>query len=260
MRLLGNSLLEIAHQKCGIIKPHVPIVVGHINEQEVIDVINCEAYEKKAPIILSDETYNQLPLNERIPYRNFHNWNIEPLYYNLQTVSCALHVLRKKWAINLSPQELRDVVEYFAQTTGFYGRWQICSESPTVIADVADNPQALQLNFEQLQKIYKTERYQRLVLILGITGKEKLSVQDFIPRNALYIITESKGFLTPLQIAEGLGVQGYISTDVNDAMNYYYSIARADDLVYIGGSIHIVHDALLFLGIYPNNRNKTTCI
>ena len=246
-RLLGNTLLEIAHQKCGIIKSHIPIVVGHIDESEVMDLIKCEACDKQSPLIFADVAYNQLPKEEQIPYGESSNERANYQLYNVQTISCALHVLRKKWEINLSLQDIHDAIDHFTQTTGLYGRWQICNENPTIIADVADNPQALQLNFAQLEQIHKTKKYQRLVLILGVTGKEKLSIRDFLPRNALYIITESKGFLTPQQIADGLGIDGYIATDVNDAMNYYFSITRADDLVYVGGSVHIVHDALSFM-------------
>lgn len=253
-RLFGNSLLEITHQKCGIIKPHAPVVVGHIIEQDVIDYICQEASKKQAPVILSDEMYSLLPIDERVSCTNDKNREANYQHFNIQTVCCALHELRKKMVISLSSQEMQDAVNHFTQTTGLYGRWQICNTNPIMIADVADNPQAVQLNFAQLEKIYDAKKHRRLVLIFGITSKEKLSIRDFLPRNAIYIITESKGFLTPQQIADVLGVDGYVSTDVNDAMKYYFSIAKSDDLVYIGGSIHIVHDALIYLRSRNSNN------
>lgn len=246
-RLLGRTLVDIAREKCGIIKHNSPVIVGHVEEEDVCLLIEQEAIQKHARCMFSDVIFPQLSSDEQISINGRTIDVCDYQQYNLQTVSCALKELRCKWKINLTSQEIHYAIEKVSEITKLKGRWQICTKNPMIIADVADNPQAMKLNFIQLERLYQTGKYKRLIMILGITSKDKLGIKAYLPHNALYIITESHGFLSPVRIAEGLGVHGYISKNVIEAMNYYYSILDKDDLVYIGGSSHIVHDALLFL-------------
>ena len=105
----------------------------------------------------------------------------------------------------------------------------------------------MHLNFEQLEHIYQTGQYSRLVLIFGIMGNDYVGIKKFLPRNAYYIITESRGYLSSREIAEVLNVNGYIATNVSDAIQHYKTIQQEKDLVYIGGSPLIVKEALIML-------------
>lgn len=52
--ILGNTLTEIAFEKCGIIKKDSPVVTGSGQAAEVLEVISSSAAEKNAPLILVD--------------------------------------------------------------------------------------------------------------------------------------------------------------------------------------------------------------
>jgi dihydrofolate synthase/folylpolyglutamate synthase len=47
--ILGNSYTEIAHEKAGIIKPGIPVVVGQMVPEAMAEIVK-EAVEKKSPI------------------------------------------------------------------------------------------------------------------------------------------------------------------------------------------------------------------
>lgn len=244
--LLGETLPEITRHKCGIIKQHVPIVVGHIDNIEVEQIIRNEAINKQSPLFFADEMYFKLKKDEQIIY-NETDFIGDYQIYNLQTVSCALNILKKTLNINITTLDLSMAIENAMQTTGLYGRWQIVKNHPKIIVDVADNPMGLKLNFLQLEKIFQSQEYNRLVLIITITSEKKLTIKDYLPKNAIYIITESRGHLTPQQIANKLGIKGYVANSVKDAIKYYISISNYKDLVYIGGSNYVVEEALNIL-------------
>jgi dihydrofolate synthase/folylpolyglutamate synthase len=52
--LLGSTLVEIAREKAGIIKPGVPVIAGP-NPVEVLDVVRAAATSRRAPLVLADE-------------------------------------------------------------------------------------------------------------------------------------------------------------------------------------------------------------
>ena len=244
INLLGNTLTEIAYQKSGIIKENVPVLLGHIDDIEVQKIIRKESVNKQSKLFLVDEFYNKLNNEEQILCEETGDVIGDYQKYNLQTVSCALKILKKTWKISLSFQDMLLTIQNAMQVTGLYGRWQIVNESPKIIMDVADNPMGLRVNFLQLERILSLYHYEKLVLIITITSEKKLSIKNYLPKHATYIITESRGYLTPKQIAEGLGVEGYLATSVQDAINYYKKISSDKDLVYVGGSHYVVEEAL----------------
>lgn len=247
--VLGNTLKQIAVQKCGIIKSQCPVLVGHINEQEVITTIHSYAQDLQSPCYFVDDWYNSLGNEERIEYDANADMAGEYQKFNLQTVSCALHILKELIDINLPFKEMQDAIKSTAHYTGLYGRWEIISTFPTIIADVASNIMGMHLNFEQLEHIYQTGQYSRLVLIFGIMGNDYVGIKKFLPRNAYYIIAESRGYLSSREIAEALNINGYIATNVSDAIQHYKTIQQEKDLVYIGGSPLIVKEALIMSGM-----------
>ncbi len=247
VRLLGDTLKEIAIQKAGIIKAHVPVIVGHVEDDEVRETISEIASGKQSEVFFADDAYPFLPTEDKLLLEESSDMTGQYQEYNLQTVSSALHEIRKHRKIPLSLQEQQDAVRQTAQLTGLYGRWQVICKNPTIIADAASNIMGMALNFKQLSALMASKRFGRLVMIFGITSKDYADIKQYLPQNAFYIITESHCFLTPREIAEILSVQGYVSTDVRDAIRYYKSISLQDDLVYIGGSTLIVRDALSIL-------------
>ena len=117
-----------------------------------------------------------------------------------------------------------------------------------MIVDICSNPFGLKINIEQLINMFTSGKYKRLVFILGLTSLKKISIKDYLPVNAWYIYTESKSFISAKDLAKEIDIQGDITTSVTEAISLYLGNSKPEDLVYIGGSIHVVAEALAIFG------------
>lgn len=57
VEVLGSTITEVAHEKAGIIKPGVPVVVCHQKEQAALDVFRKAAKEKQAGVVYFLQEY-----------------------------------------------------------------------------------------------------------------------------------------------------------------------------------------------------------
>ena len=55
MQFLGDTLEKIAGEKAGIIKPHIPVVIGEAGTSEVKSVFLQKAFQEEAPIFFAEE-------------------------------------------------------------------------------------------------------------------------------------------------------------------------------------------------------------
>ena len=125
--LLGDSVEKIAYEKAGIVKTHVPLVVGEY-DPESFPVLEKKAREAEAPLFRAFEQPDEPCLIEG-----------NTLYQqkNLKTVLSALDVLRKTTPVfsSLLTQEIiAGGLEHFETMTGLHGRWERLGEHPAVIA------------------------------------------------------------------------------------------------------------------------------
>ncbi|MBQ9863992.1 MAG: hypothetical protein IJM33_01480 [Bacteroidales bacterium] len=63
-QFLGDTLPKIASEKAGIIKPHVPVVIGETHP-ETKPVFEQRAAELQAPIYFADDNYRIIPIAEQ---------------------------------------------------------------------------------------------------------------------------------------------------------------------------------------------------
>lgn len=76
---------------------------------------------------------------------------------------------------------------------------------------------------------------------------KKISIKNFLPTDAWYIYTESRSFISAQELAEEIGIKGDVTNSVAQAISLYIKKSKSNDLVYIGGSIHVVAEALEIL-------------
>ncbi len=167
MQILGDTIPKIAHEKCGILRDHVPCVVYPDNE-EAYETIRNECQSHQAPCILPDLKELQMiksTLNREIfAYKNVnHELALlgEHQIYNSLTAIEAVNILRGKYDLNyVNIQNGLRAVEW-------KGRFEILRQNPYVIRDGAHNPDAaLQLR-NQLIKHFTNHR---ILYIIGVLG------------------------------------------------------------------------------------------
>lgn len=244
--LFGNDVKNIVLEKCGIMKKGSPMVVGHVSD-DVKSIISQEAASKHCEIFFSDDFYQNIPDNIKIKHDDTFDLKGNYQIWNVKTALCVLYLLTK-FHSTLFTSFRPDIISYAlhntAKITKLRGRWEVIHEFPTIIVDICSNPFGLKINIEQLINMFTSGKYKRLVFILGLTSLKKISIKDYLPVNAWYIYTESKSFISAKDLAKEIDIQGDIATSVTEAISLYLGNSKPEDLVYIGGSIHVVAEAL----------------
>lgn len=142
VNILGNTLGEIAFEKCGIIKNGSPVITGVEQSEEVLEVIKTQAENKESPLILSCSDSIFTVMGESIegtavkceageftvPFSGRHQLN------NMALVVSAVKVLRDK-GVDISDKALCEGIS----SARIPARTEIMSHSPLVILDGSHN-------------------------------------------------------------------------------------------------------------------------
>ena len=275
-QFLGDTLTKIAAEKAGIIKPHVPVVIGETHP-ETRPVFEKKAVEQQAPIYFADDHYRIIPIAEKpspvegltFPMLDFkvetsnsqfpipigsrpilnsqfsilNSQFSSPLtgsyqLKNLATLFQALELLPSV-GYAVKEQHIRDGIARVVQDTGLHGRWEKVDEHPLTICETAHNGDGVRAMLQKLSEI----PYHHLHLIYGcVNDKDFRSILRMLPheRTTYYYSQPSVPRALPVEqltaAATELGMRGESFPQVADAITAARS--QADPL----------HDLVLVTG------------
>ena len=254
---LGNTLAQIATEKAGIMKPHVPCVIGESHpETTPIFIESARACE-----ILGEglETTNcRIWLADQCGYMRKRRLNEAPICQlkgdyqdnNLQTAFVALQVLRNVCDVKVSREALAEGFAKVCDLTGLRGRWEILAQQPLTICDTGHNSHGIRYVAEQL----KGERQKAkgtLRIVLGMVNDKDIDdVLALLPENAIYYFTQPK---TQRAMAaqelltrwEQMGRSHAVAIkNALEAVSTAQKDATAEDIIFIGGSNYLVGEVL----------------
>lgn len=233
MQFLGDSLAAIAEEKAGIIKPYTPVVVG-LTQGETQAVFKDKARQLKAEIVFADQM-------DSTAYES----DLKGAYQrqNLQTAVVGLHHLK---GFEPVPEKLEKGLMNVVGNTGIQGRWQVLSDSPKIVADVAHNKEGLQYTLPQIE----THSYDQLHLVLGfVKDKAVDEILRLFPHEAQYYLSAPQiPRAMPIddleRIAKDLNLHYQIFPTVEAAFLSAKEQANTDDFIYVGGSTFVVAEIL----------------
>lgn len=231
--ILGDTIEEIASEKAGIIKPHIPIISGDENET-VKSIIKNKADKENAPFIDASLIKAQLKSDLKGNYQE----------KNIRVVLVLIEELRKL-NFNISHQNIENGLLHVHKNTGFIGRWFEFSQNPFTICDTAHNLAGLEHVFAQLNAI---DRHKHI--ILGFVNDKKIDeVMKVLPGNArFYFSKPSVQRGRPPQEYEHLLQEAKISYKIFSSVQEAYIAAkencRNEDMIFIGGSNFVVGEFL----------------
>jgi folylpolyglutamate synthase/dihydrofolate synthase len=254
MKLLGNTLPEIAAEKAGIIKPYTPVVIGEIGNTEVAGVFIDKATSEEAPVIFAE-----IYMNNFVSERKEAGWLFHANGYpdvtgelkglaqdkNARTVLTAVEVLLET-GYKIPKEAVYQGFAHVVALTGLMGRWQVIQPTPKIVCDIAHNAHGIRYVTEQLQ----TEEFNRLHIVFGIANDKDIdAVLALMPENAAYYFTKASTDRaldenTLAQKAEAHGLKGNSFGSVAEAVGAAKENADKNDFIFIGGSSFIVADAL----------------
>jgi dihydrofolate synthase/folylpolyglutamate synthase len=256
--LLGKTVQEIAAEKAGIIKEHVPVIIGEFKES-TNHIFVQKAKEAGSDISFASENANVVLVNETPAiqsldvtiddveeYKNL-ELDLTGIYQtkNIPGVLMAVWLMQKQgWKI--SNKHVYDALKYVKTMTGLSGRWQILKDKPLTICDVAHNEAGILEIVRQLSKM----SFQHLHFVIGMVNDKDVSgVLGLLPKDATYYFCKAK-IPRALEadelrsIAKQIGLKGDSYISVADALTSAQKVAGVNDVVFVGGSTFVVAEVL----------------
>lgn len=254
VNILGNTLEAIAFQKAGIIKKNVPVVIGEYLP-ETKPVFEAKAKQENASIVFASDLFeieNAQQLNLlHCTVKDTGNFKSSDFdldltgAYQLKNLKTVLASVKKltELGYKISDEPVKIALSQVKQLTGMRGRWDILQTNPTVIQDVAHNPDGIKQVLEQLKNTYPAAQ---LHFVLGfVKDKDVAYVLELFPQNARYYFTNAHipralpaAELESMALEKGL--TGNCFDNVNDAIASAKANALNNDVVMICGSFFII--------------------
>ncbi len=256
-QFLGKTLVEIAHEKAGIIKSGVPCVVGEA-EGEIKEVFEEKASEEGTTILFA-ETLR--PLQKCVhsteggfdcesPICGLFHCQLGGDYQtkNINTVLTTLIEMRRI-GIEIDDEAIRKGMADVSGLTGLAGRWMKVGDSPLMICDTGHNEAGLRYTMSQLDTSAKASGGKKHMVIGFVADKAIDDIIGLLPKDATYYLTQA-AIPRALPVADlkvkfqEHGIEGKTFNTPKEAVEEAKRNASSEDIIYIGGSTFIVADFL----------------
>ncbi len=231
---LGDTLEKIAYEKAGIIKPGIPVIVGH-TAPETLAVIEEIARKNASELITPSVDISAYETDLKGPYQK----------YNLEVVLEAVNHLRYL-GFAISENNLKTGLKNVRENTGFKGRWDIISQDPLIIFDTAHNPRAIQIVMGEIKKLQAKNKH---FVLSFVKDKDISEMISHMPEDAFYYISQAQipRAFPKEKLAEILKIFK-LNFQVFDTLAQAYEAAKKkadkEDLIFVGGSTFTVAELI----------------
>lgn len=235
-QLLGNTLTAIAHEKAGIVKKNIPVVIGeYLKETKKIFIEKAEEFHSEIYFAsdLVNGTYSSDLLGD---YQK----------KNIKTVRQTIQILNDKYNYSIAEDDIRNGFLNVIKNTGLKGRWQILSQSPYTVCDTAHNFDGIKIVMNQIQK----HKFDTLHIVLGFVNDKNIdTILEILPKKAKYyfcrpnIFRGLDGQILQLKAAN-FGLKGQLCISVANAYTEATKMAKSSDFIYVGGSTFVVAEII----------------
>lgn len=234
-QFLGNTLQAIAYEKAGIIKPNIPVVIGE-TQVETKPVFIAKTNQNNTSVTFADQAIDETFTSDlKGSYQQ----------HNIKTVLATIQQLQQQ-GYSISEGDIKDGLQNVVKNTGLLGRWQVLQQQPKVICDTAHNKEGLKYTMSQLEH----KHYQDLHIVLGVVSDKNLeSIIHLFPKQATYYFCKANiaRALDATILKEAFKAEDRIGktyASVNEAYKNALKNAKADDIIYVGGSTFVVAEVL----------------
>lgn len=255
---LGTTLLAIAGEKAGIIKPNVPVLIGE-PRTELRSVFEEKAQAVQAPIAFFDdnctvkiEQWNAdvtMDVSVRTPHAEYDNLRIpmsgEHTARNVAMAVAAIEFLGEKFPVARTAVE--GGVRNIKRNTGLRGRIEMLQNNPPVVLDVSHNVAGLHALVTTLHRCGWGGEQWHLVFAT-MEDKDRRSMLNTLHPIAKSIVVTAlheERACSPELLAASAVESGFSSvrecTSVAEAMN---AALQTNEPVLIIGSFYLADEAL----------------
>lgn len=254
--ILGDSLDKIAHEKGGIIKEKIPVIISK-NVDEVKNVIKNITFQKSSLLIDAEKTMFASNITSSFDSLSFilHSTITKNYYFINSPLIGEFQIENIKTAVACIETCFNNIVKVEHVENGIKnlkfkikGRFQILKTSPIIILDTAHNSNAIDTFLSELLKNENSK-----IAIFGIMKDKQIDEIISKIENTFYkiILTQAKTerSLAVDILANKFNIKEkiFISKNVHQAIDMAFSISSKDELIVIFGSNYIVGEAIEYL-------------
>jgi len=257
--LLGNTLPQIASEKAGIIKPHVPVLIGQ-EQEETGNVFLEKALHSQSTMYYAEALWDMVRIRQDSLHQYFkavhrgkremHDIATDMLgnyqQKNLRTVLAATDILVANQGMEIPIPAIKTALSKVKRITGLHGRWEIAQQHPFVVMDVGHNTAGISEVLQQWQLVSARQKH----IVMGfVKDKDVMSVLSKFPKDARYYFCNAQ--LPRALPAEELKIMGEAHQlngnayeSVKEAVDVAITAMAEDDALLITGSFFIVAEAM----------------
>ena len=239
---LGNSLLDIANHKAGVMRENTPILLGRVSA-EVEHFFNQKSYDLQAPLAIIDREIQLLPKDNQTIQISYDHWESPNLKLpmlgqhqenNAGLAVTAAHLLAQTFS-KITDKSIQEGIE----ETHWPGRSEWIGNN--IYLDGAHNPQGI----ASLKQVLKDNFANRRVHIL-FAGLRRKPLADLLEELKDYDIT-----VTSFDFFEALPLDDY-PQDFKRVADYRDWLAQAEssdseDLFVVTGSLYFISEVRNYL-------------
>ena len=250
---LGSTLLDVAREKAGIIKPGIPVLTG-VTQPKVRDLIQSTCREHQAPLYRLGWEVTARVSRNRLSYHGLQT-RLKGLELGLPgrhqgrnaALALAASELMAQRGFMISDQVRRTGIA----RTLWPGRMHLLSTHPRIMLDGAHNPAAIKALARSLQE---DSSYQKLIVIIGIMADKaaRPMLRAILPLAHHIIFTRpvydramDPGLLRDQ--AGHLSIGHQVIHSLPQALETAKAAAGPEDLILVTGSLFTVGEALSHL-------------
>ncbi len=246
---LGDTITQIAFEKCGIFKPGCTVVAAPEQEPEAQAVIEEQAALLDLPLVVPD--LSKLEILEADLSGSRFRYNGQTLSLPLMgrhqihnaVVSCEIIKALGQRGFAVSP----DAVASGLRELHWGGRLEIVGASPLRLIDGAHNVGKFSALSESITDLLAGKR---LIAVVAMSADKDIEgcLQRFAPLTDVLIATQYGGMRsvdadTLARLAEPYAKEVLIEADLTTAVRRARDMAKPDDVILVTGSLYLIGDA-----------------
>ena len=234
-KFLGNNITDIAHEKAGIIKPGIPVVIGETQE-EIKDIFIGNAVENSSEISFADNfKTKKFDCDLKGEYQSKNIVTVQHTVTKLESMGYKINDLN-----------IEKGLSHVVKNTSFMGRWQVIQTNPLVVCDTGHNEAAL----KELVAQIISSNHSKYHFILGFSNDKNIEkISKIFPKDGSYY------FVKP-NVGRGMDANevkkiffknnrvGKSFKSSKEALSEAYRYAKQNDFVFIGGSTFVVSEVI----------------
>jgi dihydrofolate synthase/folylpolyglutamate synthase len=252
--VLGDTIAQIAAEKCGIIKPESTVVISP-QPTEAAEVIEKTCAERGAKLITVGKDVSWQALESGLDGQRFEVKGRKGSYelflpilgehqlINAATAVAALEVLAEK-GFELPAESIAQGLAKIE----WPGRFQVLRRNPPLVVDGAHNIDAARSLKKALKQYFD---FEKAILVMGASDDKNIKgvIAELVPLFDRVIVTRSRHprAMAPAPLAAEFarhGIKVRIAEDVPTALSQALNMAGEKDLVCLAGSLFIVGEAI----------------